>query len=214
VRRVWVVLLASAVVFSGCERAPDDEMIPRPTVSQTVVTGSAAARLPRLAPGASTYVHGQHATVSPGEIHLGAKRIDVSPLRADAAVATLGGTYFLNAGEVWFTTGPAARPTGFEHVTRISVSADGRYLGFVDRNHGPARVGGVPLAAAIVYDTTTGRAVVRSYAGMGKVSVNLAATYAATPPVALGFGPAAFRARTPNGRYRYPLDGSAPSVLG
>lgn len=217
-RRSWAVapavVLVAGVLLSGCERAPDDEMIPKPTVSETVVTGSAAAPLPRLATGTSTYVHGQQVTVGAGVIHLGATRIDVAPLRADAAVATLGGTYFLNAGELWFTTGLAARSTGFDQVTRIRVSADGRYLGFVDRNHGPARIGGVPQAAAVVYDTTTGRALVRSSAGMGRLSVNLGATYAATPPVALGFQPDAFLAHTPEGRYRYPLDGSVPTAVG
>jgi hypothetical protein len=99
-------------------------------------------------------------------------------------------------------------------VARIRVSADGRYLGFVDRNHGPAATGEPQVAAAVVYDTTTGQPLLRSYAGMGEGEADLEATYAAHPPVALGFRDHAFLARTAHERYRYPLDGGTPSALG
>lgn len=207
------VVAAVALAMAGCATTPDDEMVPRPTAVTTVVS-RAAAPLPRLPHSASTFVAGRPAYVRDDVVHAGGTAVAVAPLRADEAVATRGGTYFLNAGELWHLDRSAARSTGFTEVGHLVVSVDGRYLGFVDRTHGPSRPGGVPLAAAIAYDTTTGRAMLRSSAGMGHLGDDLRQRYAAQPPRVLALRAGALLARTPAGRYRYPLDGSAPSRLG
>lgn len=208
-----LLLACAAVLLAGCATSPDDEMVPRPTAVTTLVS-RAASPLPRLTHGASTYVQGVPARVRDGSIHVGPRTVSVAPLRADQAVASRGGTYFLNAGELWYLGGHGARSTGFDAVTHLVVSADGRFLGFVDRNHGPSRPGDAPLAAAVVYDTASGRPVLRSTAGMGSLSDDLRRTYAARPPRALALSDAALVVRAPEGRFRYPLDGGTPSRLG
>ena len=210
--RSLALLPCAAALVSACSTTPDDEMVPRPTAVTTVVS-QAAAPLPRLPHGASTYVAGRPATISNGAIHAGGHTVVVAPLRADQAVATRGGTYFLNAGELWYVADHAARSTGLVAVGHLALSSDGRYLALVDRTHGPSVPGGVPVAAAVVYDTTSGRVVLRSRAGMGSVGDDLRSAYAARPPRVLSVSDQALVARTPAGRYRYPLDGSTPTPL-
>ena len=136
-------------------------------------------------------------------------------MRADAAVSTRGGVYFLNAGEVWYLDDRGARGTGYAHVRRLVVSSDGRYLGLVDRNHGPVDAAKVQIATAVAYDTTTGRVALHSRAGMrgssaGAADTDLRALYRRHPPVATGFFDDALIASTPAGMYVYPLSGAAP----
>jgi hypothetical protein len=208
------LLLAScaALLVSACATTPDDEMVPRPTAVTTLVS-RAAAPLPRLPHGPSTYVPGHPASVHDGVIHAGGHTVAVAPLRADEAVATRGGTYFLNAGELWYVGGHAARSTGLVDLAHLAVSSDGRYLALVDRTHGPSVPGGVPVASVVAYDTTSGRVVLRSSAGMGSAGDDLRAAYAADPPRVVSVSDDAVVARTPAGRYRYPLDGSTPAPL-
>jgi hypothetical protein len=198
-----------ALTLSGC--ATDDEMRHPDWTSRTVeVVTRGAADLPTLPTGRSSYAAGRPATVAGGDIHIGRTTIDVAPLRADAAYATRGGTFFLNGSELWFTDGERARATGFTHVNAVVASDDGRYLGLVDRNHGPSVPGGADLASAVVYDTTTGTPLLRSYAGMGRLRDDLRALYRATPPRVTGFLDHALEVRTPDGTWRYPLDGARP----
>lgn len=210
-RTAWVVVgCVLAVAAGGC--ATDDEMQPREQAPHTVtVITRDAAPLPRLPTGRSSYVAGRPATAVDGDIHLDGTTIDVAPLRADAAFATRGGTYFLNGSELWFTDGSGARATGFSRIDTVVVSRDGRYLGLVDRNHGPSVPGGAERASAVVYDTTTGRPLLRSYAGMGRLGNGLRALYAATEPRVLGFRGHALEALTPHGTWRYALDHSRPT---
>lgn len=212
-RLLLVAALTAVVATAGCAASPDDEMVPRPTAVTTVLS-RAAAPLPSLPHSASTFVAGRPAYVRDDVIHVGGTTVSVAPLRADEAVATRGGTYFLNAGELWHLDGSAARSTGFTDVAHLAVSADGRYLAFVDRTHGPSRPGDVPVAAVVAYAATTGRPVLRSSAGMGRLGDDLRRRYAVRPPRVLGVREGAVLARTPAGRYRYPLDGGAPTPLG
>ncbi|MGN6250536.1 MAG: hypothetical protein ACTHNS_01845 [Marmoricola sp.] len=204
--------MAAALLLAGCSTAPDDEMVPRPTAVTTVVS-HAAAPLPRLPHGASTYRPGEPARVRDGVIEVDGRRIDVAPLRADQAVATRGGTFFLNAGELWYAGSHGARSTGLSQVDRLVLSPDGRRLGLVDRTHGPSGADRTRVAAVVVYDTVTGRPVLRSTAGMGALGEDLHSAYAATPPEVVSLGTTALVARTPSGRYRYPLDGGRPMRL-
>jgi len=203
------VVLIGALLCAGCARQMAEEE-PSPAHATRTVSVVVAAPLPRLP-------HDQAVTAIPkvevadNRITVGDQTVDVAPLRADSAVSTLGGVYFLNAGELWFLAKHGARSTGFTGLKGVVVSASGRYLGLVDRNHGPASHGGAALAAAVVYDTGTGKVKLRSYAGMGDPSAGLTKTYAAQPPAVRDFEGRALVVDTPSGTWRYPLDGSDPT---
>lgn len=197
---VSVGLLTIALTAAGCSTGGDPELV-RPTV---VVHSVAPARpLPRLPVGPSSWQPGRRVWVGQGEIHLGSQVVDVAPLNADQAVATRGGTYFLNGHTLWLAGSDSARSTALTRVGRIAASPDGRYLGLVDRTYGPHTAKSGPVAAAVVYDTRTGRPVVRSYAGMGRPGPGLTRRYRASPPEALGFRGDTFLARTPAGVFGY-----------
>jgi hypothetical protein len=89
--------------------------------------------------------------------------------------------YVVAGDGVYFLTG---RGTTLEHATATGIrstgvtisgwddlraSPDGRYLAYIDRTTGPGDTYGTHLALAIVVDTTTGREVLRTGAGMGDV---------------------------------------------
>lgn len=209
-----LVVLLGLAAATGCTQAPDDETGPHASAQRTVVT-RAAAPLPRL-PHAHRRVGSVLGAVrvSRGrDIHLGDRVLDVSPLHADAAVATLGGVYFLEAGDLWFADAHSAHATGFSSVSRMVATRDGRYLAIVDRNHGPARPGTPPLAAVVVYDARTGRLVLHSRAGMGRIGRGLAASYTPTRPQVRSISDRAVIATTPDGPWRYPLRGGRPAPL-
>jgi len=205
------VALVAALALSACAPQGDEDPMPKPTATRTVVT-TAAVPLPRL----PHHVVGWPApplTVDDNEIHVGSRTIDVSPLRADMAVSTRGGIYFLNAGELWFLDEHGAVGTGFARMRRIAVSADGRYLGLIDRTHGPVTDDGPHVARVVVYDTTTGRPVLHSRVGMGAgPGRDLRQVYEADPPTIIGFEGDALVAATPKGRYAYPISGAAPRL--
>jgi len=203
--------VVGAVLTAGCAQQVGEEGPAKPVVKRTVTT-VVAAPLPTL-PHARTRQQLAKVWVADNRITVGTREVDVAPLRADLAVSTRGGVYFLNAGELWFLAAHGARSTGYTGLAAVVTSADGRYLGLVDRNHGPSISGGAPLAAAVVYDTETGRLRLRSYVGMGRPSTRLASTYAGAPPTATGFGGGAMLASTPSGIWRYPLDGRAPTKV-
>lgn len=197
------MLVVAALLSAGCAQQMAEEGPVRPRATRTIVTvmASPLPLLPhRRAPGRLPGVR-----VADNQIVVGHRTIDVSPLRADSAVSTLGGVFFLNDGELWFLSRHGARATGFTTVSRVVASADGRYLGLVDRNHGPAISGGDPLAAAVVYNSLTGRVLVRSYAGMGRPSARVGASYAAHPPTVQRFDGDALVVETPTGPRRYPF---------
>lgn len=201
-------LLLAVLVVSGCAKQVGEEGPVKPLARRTVVS-VAASPLPPLpherVAGALPRVR-----VNETGIVIGSRTVNVSPLRADVAVSTRGGVYFLNRGELWYFSRNGARSIGYTGLHRLVVSANGRYLGLVDHDHGPAIGDGGPVAAAVVYDTSTGRIRVRSYAGMGKPSATLRSIYAITPPQPLGFEGRNFVALTPSGTWRYPVDGGKP----
>jgi len=200
--------LAAGLLCAGCAKQMGEEPAPSP-VKRTVAT-VVEAPLPRL-PHGKALTPVPPVEVADNRITIGDRTVDVAPLRADSAVSTRGGVYFLNAGELWFLAEHGARSTGFTGLTGVVVSANGRYLGLVDRNHGPASHGGASVAAAVAYDTKTGEARLRSYAGMGHAGARLTKVYADHPPTATAFEGNALVANTPSGTWRYPLDGSDPT---
>lgn len=197
-------LLVAAGLLAGCRPGPDDEMVPRPTATHTVLVQSAVP-LPRLPVGSAATDPGRRVRPDGGRIQLGGRTLDVSPLHVAVLVGTLGGAFLVADGRLWAAGGPSLRSLPFEQVHGLAVSADGRYLGLVDRNHGPGPAHGVRQALAVVYDTTTGRPVVRSSRGMGDRRADLARLYRARPPSALRFSGDTFVAHTPHGVERYPV---------
>ncbi len=70
----------------------------------------------------------------------------------------------------------------------LSVSADGRYLGYIDQASGEKDDYDTPIATAVVVDLATGAEVLRTTEGMGEVeSDDLAALYPEVNPIFLGF---------------------------
>lgn len=203
----FTVALVATLALTGCAPQGDEDPVPTPTATRTVVTKTAVPlpKLPHRAvtwPAPAVSAHGN-------TIQVGTQTYDVAPMRADEAVSTRGGVYFLSSGEVWFLDRHGARGTGFARVRHLVVSADGRHLGLVDRNHGPVTAGGTQVATAVAYDTTTGRAILHSRVGM-RTDGGLRRAYRADPPAAIAIADGALLATTPNGVYVYPLSGAAP----
>lgn len=221
--RGGVLACAAMLALSACAQQGDDGA-PPPKATHTVVTHPRLP-LPTIAHQATSWPAPKMMLVGNTIVVGGTsksptvrstktkKTYNVSPLRADSAVSTRGGIYFLNAGELWFLGSDGAESTGFVGLTRVIVSADGRYLGLVDRNHGPSLPGKGELAAAVVYDVTTGSAIIRSSVGMGKTSDDLERIYAAQPPVPITFRDDSYFVSTPSGTFRYPLGGGTPSKV-
>lgn len=205
------VALTLTALLSGCRSAPDDEL-QRPTVTRTVTAIPGIGRLPDL-PTAGSPKPTTAAWAAGGRLHVGSTIVTLSPLHVDAFALTLGGVYLLSSRGLWATDLTRAHDTGIRRVDALSVSPDGRYLGFVDLPDG--KRGATSLATVDVYDTATGRPLVHSAAGMGDPRKDdLASLYAKAAPTALGFATdGRFLASTPAGTYAYPLGGGHPTKL-
>lgn len=203
------MLAVLALLLSGCFNGPDDEL-DRPTKDVTVTPSGVATVVPTLprnpAVARDTVVWGQGSSLD-----VGRRIVHVSPLHVDRLAVTSGGVYVLSGARLWSVSDSTARDSGFGQVTALTVSPDRRYLALVDRVHGVKDAKGTPLAAIVVYDTTTGKAVVDSSVGMGDPSRDdLAQLYAASMISLRGFTGGAVLASTPGGTYAYPLDGGKP----
>lgn len=178
-------MLLAALLVAGCG-APDDELT-RPTRTTTAAP-ELPANLPVLPVGDGPVARGDSAQTGAGNLEVNGRTIRLAPLRADAIAVVDGGVYFLNGSELWFTDLTTARPTGFEEVSSLVASEDGRWLGFVDRGHGPMDDYGTRLAIAVAYDAHTGEVQRATYQGMGDPGTDdLGARYAESAPAVLGF---------------------------
>jgi hypothetical protein len=113
-------------------------------------------------------------------IHVDDQTIGVGrPVRA--MVGGNGRIYLLQgrSDAVRVTDGGSPRDTGFR-ADELSVSADDRYLGLLDKSDG------MPWSTVIV-DLETGQVVVRDDAGMGDPEEDLADLYEDAEPRVLGF---------------------------
>jgi hypothetical protein len=208
--RVAVVVLAGLLVLAGCG-APDDETRPRPT-TVTTLPPEPPRHLPDLPVGTAEVGPGHRVQAQGSFLVVDGRRHDLAPLRVDEVAVVRGGVFFRNGRELWFTDLRSARPTGYDDVRSLVASSDGRRVAFVDLQHGPKDRKGTPLATAIAYDATSGRALVASYAGMGDVrSDDLAALYARRPPAIAGFSGDDLLVQGATGDQRIPLDGAAPN---
>jgi hypothetical protein len=208
--RAAAVVLAGLLVLAGCG-APDDETTPRPT-TVTTLPPEPPRNLPDLPVGAAEVGPGHRVQAQGSVLEIDGRRHDLAPLRVDELAVVRGGVFFRNGRELWFTDLRSARPTGYDDVRSLVASSDGRRVAFVDLQHGPKDRTGTPLAIAVAYDATSGRALVASYAGMGDVrSDDLAALYARRPPAITGFAGDDLLVQGATGVQRIPLDGAAPS---
>ena len=154
------------------------------------------------------------------ELHVASRTYPIRPA-PQTMVSTAGGLYYLADG-VLYRWSP-----GHDESTRIadiggigwlSTTADGRYLAFVDFEHGPMNARGSRIAETVVFDTTTGREVVRDAAGNGARTgtEDLSDLYGESTPTVLGFDDDAVYAQTAQGGAiaRWDLDTGSRSDLG
>ena len=85
-------VLALAVLAGGCTRGQDDELAPRPTRTVTV-TPSPTVRPPDEVPVGRAAFGGRAVWAQGSDLHVGARTIDLAPVRVDRLVATPGGVY-------------------------------------------------------------------------------------------------------------------------
>jgi hypothetical protein len=211
-RPTWLVafVIGGLLALSGCG-APDDETTPRPAAT-TTVPPEVPRHLVDLPVGAGDVGPGHRVRARDGVLWVDGRRIALTPLRADEVAVVDGGLFFRNGGELWFTDLHKAQPTGYDDVRSLVASPDGRRLAFVDLQHGPEDRKGTPLAMAIAYDATTGKALVASYAGMGDVFTDdLGALYAGRPPALTGFSGDDLLVRGPRGDVRVPVEANRRS---
>ncbi|QIK65648.1 hypothetical protein G7072_04225 [Nocardioides sp. HDW12B] len=107
---------------------------------------------------------------------------------ADSLVSTEGGIYYLSYATMWRWS-----PEGDEEVADLGgvgdlkATADGRYLGYVDYEHGPWTVRGDHVAEVVVVDTASGETVLRDTTGNGSRTDDVEDAYAEVAPAVLGF---------------------------
>jgi hypothetical protein len=202
--RLGAGLVVVALALTGCG-ATDDETV-RPRAS---VTAPALDSLPELPVGTAAVGPENRVRARGSSVVVDGRAIDLAPMRVDEVVAVLGGVFFRNGTELWFTDLDRARGTGYSDVQSLAASSDGRRLAFLDFAHGPVDQYGTPLAMSVVYDATTGKPLVVSYAGMGDIREDdLMDLYEDGEPGIIRFdGDALLVHGATGGDYRIPLDG-------
>jgi hypothetical protein len=205
VSRAAALLLGSLLLVAGCG-APDDETMRAPTASP-----SSSTNLADLPVGTGDVGPGNRVRCRDSVLRIDERPMDLAPLRVDECAAVVGGVFFLNGRELWFTDLVQARATGYTDAESVVASPDGRRVAFLDLEHGPRDHYGTPLAMSIAYDATTGKPLVASYAGMGDVgSDDLTDLYEDAEPRILRFDGDTLVVRgATGGDQRIPLDGSA-----
>lgn len=204
-------MLVAVLAASGCASTPDDEAT-RPTVT-TTVTQAPEPRPTPIAPVSHPPSTTAVAWAQGSRLHVGDRVADLGPMSVDAFAVTRGGVFVLSRGRLWLTDLVEVHDTGYSRVRSLSVSPDGRYLGFVDL---PSFVREPhAVAVATVYDTSTGTPVLASTVGMGDAAEDdLPDLYEDAEPEPLGFlDDARFVARTPGGIYAYSLHRGRPRRL-
>lgn len=171
-RRVRTLLVAALVAVLGAVAFVLADRVPALDVP---VAGPVAA------PGTLVWTSGR-------DLHVGddVHRLAATP---EEVVATQGGLYHLADGDLRLWDGERERVVGRlgDAPASLVTSADGRWLGFVDRERGPLGFRGGRVAEFTVVDTTTGEVVVRDATGNGARGQDLAQLYAERAPYLLGF---------------------------
>lgn len=113
---------------------------------------------------------------------------EISPA-PDSIALTSGGLYFLANGVLYLWDREGSRKVADTGERWLQTTADGRYLGFIDRRQGSLNLARQRIAQTVVFDTTTGKEVVRDEAGNGDrwEGEDLSLLYSESPPTFLGF---------------------------
>ena len=178
--------LVAAVLTAGCGAAS--------------IAGSAPYDLPTGQRAASAPV----VVFATGEqLHVGTRTYPIVPA-PQTMVDTAGGLYYLAHGVLYRWNddhGESTRVADSGGIGGLSTTADGRYLAFVDYEHGPRNARGHRIAETVVFDTTTGRQLVRDGRGNGAPSGtdDLSDLYGDSTPTVLGFDDEAVYAQTAKG---------------
>ena len=206
-KSLLAMLAVVVIALSGCG-APDDETA-RPTPATHAPRPPSS--LPDLPVGTGDVAPGDDVRGDGTVLEVGTRRIDLAPLRIDEVAVVVGGVFFRNGKELWFTDLDRARATDYLDVLSVVASPDGRRVALIDRQHGPKDGSGTPLAMSAAFDAATGRLLVASYAGMGDLGAgHLAQHYRQAEPRIVSFEGADLVVHGPTGDYRVPLDGTAP----
>lgn len=127
----------------------------------------------------------------------------VSPAPESLAL-TSGGLYY-QAGRTLYLwdDGQSVEVADLGDVQWLQTDAEGRYLGYVDRRHGPMNLSRERIAQVVVVDTTTGEEIVRDATGNGDrwEAEDLPTLYAELPPTILGFDDSHVYASTASAAY-------------
>lgn len=207
-----LLLVPGLLALASCG-APDDEAVP-PAVT-TTLPPEVPSDLPDLPVGDGDVGPGDRVRGQGGTLRVDGRRVDLAPLRVDELAVVAGGVFFRNGAELWFTDLSRASPTPFTDIRSLAGSEDGRFVAFLDREHGPEDESGTPLAISIAYDAVTGEPLVASYAGMGDITTDdLADLYEEAEPRIRGFDGDVLLVAGATGAYRIPLDGSPPVRAG
>jgi hypothetical protein len=180
-------------------------------------TGSAPYDLPTGQRAASTaavvFATGE-------ELHIGTRTYPIRPA-PQTMVDTAAGLYYLTHGVLYQWDRDHERSLRVADIGGIgwlSTTFDGRFLAFIDYEHGPRNLGGHRIAEAVVFDTTTGQQLVRDATGNGSRSgtEDLSDLYAESTPTILGFDDDAVYAQTAKGGAiaRWDLEDGHRSDLG
>jgi hypothetical protein len=137
------------------------------------------------------------------ELHVGPATYRIRPA-PQTMVSTAGGLYYLAHGVLhrWDAEDQrSVRVADVGGVGWLSTTADGRYLALVDYEHGPRNLRGQRIAEVVVWDTSTGRQVVRDATGNGARagSEDLGDLYGESTPTVLGFDDDAVYAQAAHG---------------
>lgn len=100
-------------------------------------------------------------------LHVGDREIELGH-RIDQYALTPHAIVFMDRTTLWSSDGTSApvrvAETGLAHLV---LSSDRRYLGFIDREHGPRR-DGESIAELVVFDTATGKQLIRDSRHIGE----------------------------------------------
>lgn len=153
-RSLVTALALLAAALSGCSSITDDEMV-RPSVTETAAPRP-PVHLPHLPMARAVLPEGAKVVVTGTVVSAAGRVVDIAPMRMDQHVATTGGIYFVNGGELWFTDLSRIVPTPFHKVRDLGLSKDGKRLSFIDLEHGAKGPGGKPLPVRVAYDAVSG----------------------------------------------------------
>ncbi|MFC4787133.1 hypothetical protein ACT8ZV_21835 [Nocardioides sp. MAHUQ-72] len=179
------------------------------------LTGSTSWDLPTGPPVASP---AEVVFATGEELHVGSRTYPIRPA-PQTMVSTAGGLYYLAEGVLYrWGRDRSARIADIGGIGWLSTTADGRYLAFVDYEHGPRNAHGSRIAQTVVFDTSTGRELVRDATGNGDrtSTEDLSDLYSESTPTVLGFDDDAVYAQTAKGGAisRWDLDTGKRSDLG